>query len=112
VLTLPWSEAAALPVTRLKAAITAFVGAVDRAPPDLSARVAQETCAPLRLRLLAELARFGPAYVRRNLGAAVAESERTLQMALLGEALIDVLAFGAYRQPELLLNIMGLRYCG
>jgi hypothetical protein len=26
--------------------------------------------------------------------------------------IITVLAFGAYRQPELLLNLMGLRYCG
>lgn len=33
-------------------------------------------------------------------------------VALVGAALIAVLAFGAYRQPELLLNIMGLRYCG
>lgn len=89
VLTLPWSEAAALPVTGLKAAITAFVSAVDHAPADLSARVAQETCAPLRLRLLAELARFGPAYVRRNLGAAVVESDHgptaALAAALLGD---------------------------
>jgi hypothetical protein len=33
-------------------------------------------------------------------------------VALVGAVLIAVLAFGAYRQPELLLNIMGLRYCG
>lgn len=33
-------------------------------------------------------------------------------VALAGAALIALLAFGAYRQPELLLNIMGLRYCG
>lgn len=33
-------------------------------------------------------------------------------VALVGAALIALLAFGAYRQPELLLNIMGLRYCG
>ena len=33
-------------------------------------------------------------------------------VALFGAALIAVLAFCAYRQPELLLNIMGLRYCG
>jgi hypothetical protein len=32
--------------------------------------------------------------------------------ALVGAVLIAILAFGAYRQPELLLNIMGLRYCG
>lgn len=31
---------------------------------------------------------------------------------LLGAAILAALAFGAYRQPELLLNIMGLRYCG
>jgi hypothetical protein len=33
-------------------------------------------------------------------------------VALVGAALIAALAFSAYRQPELLLNIMGLRYCG
>lgn len=33
-------------------------------------------------------------------------------VALTGAVLVAVLAFGAYRQPELLLNIMGLRYCG
>jgi hypothetical protein len=33
-------------------------------------------------------------------------------VVLAGAVLIIVLAFGAYRQPELLLNIMGLRYCG
>lgn len=27
-------------------------------------------------------------------------------------ALLAAVAFGAYRQPELLLNILGLRYCG
>ena len=27
-------------------------------------------------------------------------------------AVVTVLVFGAYRQPELLLNLMGLRYCG
>lgn len=27
-------------------------------------------------------------------------------------ALVAALAFGAYRQPELLLNLIGLRYCG
>jgi hypothetical protein len=32
--------------------------------------------------------------------------------ALVGAVLVAILAFGAYRQPELLLNIMGLRYCG
>lgn len=26
--------------------------------------------------------------------------------------IITILAFGAYRQPELLLNLIGLRYCG
>jgi hypothetical protein len=40
-------------------------------------------------------------------------ARRAAWMVLLaGAALIVVLAFGAYRQPELLLNIMGLRYCG
>ena len=33
-------------------------------------------------------------------------------VVLFGAALIAVLAFGAYQQPELLLNIIGLRYCG
>ncbi|MDP1734561.1 MAG: hypothetical protein Q8L44_09395 [Sulfuritalea sp.] len=33
-------------------------------------------------------------------------------VGLLAVALITALAFGAYRQPELLLNLMGLRYCG
>ncbi|MFH1869708.1 MAG: hypothetical protein ABIK82_21310 [Pseudomonadota bacterium] len=33
-------------------------------------------------------------------------------VALLAAAIVTVLAFGAYRQPELLLNLMGLRYCG
>lgn len=33
-------------------------------------------------------------------------------VVLIGATVIAVLAFGAYRQPELLLNIMGLRYCG
>lgn len=33
-------------------------------------------------------------------------------IGLLAAALIAVVAFGAYRQPELLLNLMGLRYCG
>ena len=32
--------------------------------------------------------------------------------ALLAVAIVTALAFGAYRQPELLLNLMGLRYCG
>jgi hypothetical protein len=32
--------------------------------------------------------------------------------ALLVSAVVAALAFGAYRQPDLLLNIMGLRYCG
>lgn len=31
---------------------------------------------------------------------------------LLAVAVIAALAFGAYRQPELLLNMLGLRYCG
>jgi hypothetical protein len=31
---------------------------------------------------------------------------------LLLAAVVTVLIFGAYRQPELLLNLMGLRYCG
>lgn len=33
-------------------------------------------------------------------------------IGLLAAAIITTLAFGAYRQPELLLNLMGLRYCG
>ena len=33
-------------------------------------------------------------------------------VALLAAAIVTALAFGAYRQPELLLNLMGLRYCG
>ena len=33
-------------------------------------------------------------------------------IGLLAVAMITALAFGAYRQPELLLNLMGLRYCG
>lgn len=33
-------------------------------------------------------------------------------VGLLAMALITAVAFGAYRQPELLLNLMGLRYCG
>lgn len=33
-------------------------------------------------------------------------------IGLLAAVVITVLAFGAYRQPELLLNLMGLRYCG
>jgi hypothetical protein len=33
-------------------------------------------------------------------------------IGLFAVALITALAFGAYRQPELLLNLMGLRYCG
>ena len=35
---------------------------------------------------------------------------RALALAL--AALIAVLVFGAYSQPELLLNYSGLRYCG
>ena len=33
-------------------------------------------------------------------------------IGLLTVAAITALAFSAYRQPELLLNLMGLRYCG
>jgi hypothetical protein len=33
-------------------------------------------------------------------------------VGVLVAVLITALAFGAYRQPELLLNLMGLRYCG
>lgn len=33
-------------------------------------------------------------------------------IGLLAVAIIIVFAFAAYRQPELLLNLMGLRYCG
>lgn len=33
-------------------------------------------------------------------------------IGLFALALTAALAFGAYRQPELLLNLMGLRYCG
>lgn len=33
-------------------------------------------------------------------------------VALLAVAIVTAMAFGAYRQPELLLNLMGLRYCG
>lgn len=33
-------------------------------------------------------------------------------VSILAAAIIAGLAFGAYRQPELLLNLMGLRYCG
>lgn len=33
-------------------------------------------------------------------------------IGLLAALAITALAFGAYRQPELLLNILGLRYCG
>jgi preprotein translocase subunit SecD len=42
------------------------------------------------------------------------DSSRRLLLAigLLAAAAIVALAFGAYRQPELLLNFMGLRYCG
>lgn len=40
-------------------------------------------------------------------------SRRTLRaLGLLALAAIVVLAFGAYRQPDLLLNLVGLRYCG
>ena len=33
-------------------------------------------------------------------------------IGLLAALVITAVAFGAYRQPELLLNILGLRYCG
>lgn len=33
-------------------------------------------------------------------------------IGLLAVATITALAFASYRQPELLLNLMGLRYCG
>ncbi|MCF8177967.1 MAG: hypothetical protein K9J74_05625 [Sulfuritalea sp.] len=33
-------------------------------------------------------------------------------IALLVVMAVVVLAFGAYRQPELLMNLVGLRYCG
>jgi hypothetical protein len=33
-------------------------------------------------------------------------------LALAAAALIAAMAFGAYNQPELLLNYIGLRYCG
>ena len=33
-------------------------------------------------------------------------------VGLLAVAAITALAFTAYRQPELLLNLLGLRYCG
>ncbi|MCX7154932.1 MAG: hypothetical protein NTW45_00620 [Rhodocyclales bacterium] len=35
-----------------------------------------------------------------------------LAIGLLAVAAITALAFTAYRQPELLLNLLGLRYCG
>jgi hypothetical protein len=44
---------------------------------------------------------------------AMIRSRRTLRaLGLLALAAIVVLAFGAYRQPDLLLNLVGLRYCG
>ena len=43
-----------------------------------------------------------PLWPRRMLWAA----------GMLVVAIIAALAFGAYRQPDLLLNLMGLRYCG
>ncbi|MCX7149722.1 MAG: hypothetical protein NTY05_09995 [Rhodocyclales bacterium] len=33
-------------------------------------------------------------------------------IGLLAVAVLVALVFGAYRQPELLLNLLGLRYCG
>ena len=35
-----------------------------------------------------------------------------LAAGLLAVAAITALVFAAYRQPELLLNLLGLRYCG
>jgi hypothetical protein len=46
--------------------------------------------------------RFGPDWSRRLAWG----------VALAAAALIVAIVVGAYRQPELLLNIMGLRYCG
>lgn len=44
---------------------------------------------------------------------AMIRSRRALwAVGLLALAAIVVLAFGAYRQPDLLLNLIGLRYCG
>jgi hypothetical protein len=43
-----------------------------------------------------------PSWQRRALWAIV----------LLALATVTALAFTAYRQPELLLNLLGLRYCG
>ena len=33
-------------------------------------------------------------------------------IGLLAVVMVTALAFGAYRQPEMLLNLLGLRYCG
>lgn len=45
--------------------------------------------------------------------AATNRSRRAVWMiVLLLLVTITILAFGAYRQPELLLNLIGLRYCG
>ena len=33
-------------------------------------------------------------------------------VGLVAAMAITAMAFGAYRQPELLLNLIGLRYCG
>ena len=43
-----------------------------------------------------------PAWLRRAVWA----------VGLLAVATVTVVAFSAYRQPELLLNLLGLRYCG
>ncbi len=44
---------------------------------------------------------------------AMIRSRRALwTLGLLALAAVVVLAFGAYRQPDLLLNLIGLRYCG
>ncbi|MCF8151565.1 MAG: hypothetical protein K9J80_12545 [Sulfuritalea sp.] len=64
-------------------------------------------------------------YVRMDLPHPIAEptsapspqamrrSHRVLWVVGLVAALaITAIAFGAYRQPELLLNMIGLRYCG
>lgn len=43
----------------------------------------------------------------------MATSHRFWQaIAIAAAALVAALAFGAYSQPELLLNFVGLRYCG
>ncbi len=50
---------------------------------------------------------------RPDLSSRADRSRRFLwAIGLFAVVLITALAFGAYRQPELLLNLMGLRYCG